>query len=326
MSVHALRCAGVAAALAAIVLAPAHAAEWRPDKAVEIIVPTSAGGAADQTGRLMQKLLQGRIPADVTVVNRGGAGGAVAYAYMNQKQGDGHYLSLSTLNLVTNQITGLNPLGHADITTICQLYGEYPMFAVRPDSKFKSGKDLIAQLRQDPASATISFSPGLGGALHLATATVANAGGIDARKLKIVVVQSSAESITGVLGGHIDVAVVTPANLVPHIQAGRLRVIGVTSPSRMEGVFAQVPTWKEQGVPGISASWRGVIGPKGLSADKVRYWEGAFAQLVKTDEWKQHVALNARTSEFMGSEETKRYYEAQYKELHALLAVVGLAR
>ena len=308
------------------VLAPVSAAEWRPDKAVEIIVPTSAGGAADQTGRLIQKLLQSRIAGDVAVVNKGGAGGAIAYAYMNQKPGDGHYLSLSTLNLVTNQITGLNPLGHADVTTICQLYGEYPMFAVRPDSKFRTGKDLIALLRQDPGGATISFSPGLGGALHLAAATVAKAGGVDAKKLKLVIVQSSAESITGVLGGHVDIAVVTPANLVPHLQAGRLRVLGVTSPSRMDGVFAHVPTWKEQGVPGISASWRGMIGPKGLAAEKVKYWETAFEQLVKTDEWKQHLALNARTNEFMGSEETRRYYEAQYKELHALLVAVGLAR
>jgi putative tricarboxylic transport membrane protein len=321
-----MRFAAVFAALVAQVVAPASAAEWRPDRAVEIIVPTSAGGAADQTGRLIQKLLQSRISTDVTVVNKGGAGGAIAYAYMNQRPGDGHYLSLSTLNLVTNPITGLNALGHADVTTICQLYGEYPMFAVKPDSRFKSGKDLMVQLRQDPGGATISFSPGLGGALHLATATVAKAGGVDPKKLKIVVVQSSAESITAVLGGHVDVAVVTPANLVPHLQAGRLRVIGVTSPSRMEGAFAQVPTWKEQGVPGISASWRGVIGPKGLAADKIRYWEESFAQLVKTDEWKQHVALNARTNEFMGSEQTKRYYEVQYKELHALLVTVGLAR
>src|ERR1044071_19059 len=98
-----MRLAAVFAGLA-VVFATASAAEWRPDRAVEIVVPTSAGGAADQTGRLIQKLLQSRIPADVTIVNKGGAGGAIAYAYMNQRPGDAHYLSLSTLNLVTNQI------------------------------------------------------------------------------------------------------------------------------------------------------------------------------------------------------------------------------
>ena len=75
-----------------------------------------------------------------------------------------------------------------------------------------------------------------------------------------------------------------------------------------------------------STSWRGVIGPKGLSSEKVKYWESIFAQLVKSEEWKQHIAQNARTNEFMGSEDTKRYYEAQYRELHALLITAGLAR
>jgi putative tricarboxylic transport membrane protein len=152
------------------------------------------------------------------------------------------------------------------------------------------------------------------------------AGGVDIKKLKLVIVGSSAESITAVLGGHVDVAVMTPANMIPHFGAGRLRPIGIAAPRRMEGAFAQVPTWSEQGVPGVSASWRGVIGPKGLTPEKIAFWEGAFAQLVKTSEWKQHLEMNARTDEFMGSQQTRRYYDAQYKELHTLLAALGLAK
>lgn len=320
------------AAIAAIVVALAlHApgalgGEWRPSKPVEMVVPTSAGGAADQTGRYIQRLLQGRIGTDMAVINKGGAGGAIAYAYLNQKQGDGHYLSLSTLNLVTNRITRPNVLGHDDVTAICQLYGEYPVIVVKADSQYSSGKDLIAKLRQDPSAASIAFSPGLGGALHLATATVMRAGGVDAKKLRIVVTQSSADSITSLLGGHVDVGVMTPANVIPHLEAGRLRVLGIAAPRRMQGALAVAPTWKEQGVPGISASWRGVIGPKGMSPAQVSYWEGAFAQLVKTEEWKRHVEMNARSDEFMGSRETARYYEAQHKELHALLVSLGIAK
>ena len=315
----------IAAALA-LHTAATQSAEWKPTSTVEMVVPTSPGGAADQTGRLVQRLLQDRVGSDITVLNKGGAGGAVAYAYLNQKRDAGHYLSLSTLNLVTNSITGLNPLGHGDVTAICQLYGEYPVIVVNADSQYKSGKDLVARLRQDPAAASIAFSPGLGGALHLATATVMKAAGVDVKKLKIVVTQSSADSITSLLGGHVDVGVMTPANVVPHLQTGRLRVLGIAAPKRMEGPLAVVPTWKEQGVPGVSASWRGVIGPKGMNADQVRYWETHFAQVVKSDEWKRHLETNARTDEFMGSRETARYYDAQYKELRALLGSLGLAK
>lgn len=320
--------ASIAAILIAAALASpaAHSAEWKPTSTVEMVVPTSPGGAADQTGRLVQRLLQDRVGSDITVLNKGGAGGSVAYTYLNQKRDPGHYLSLSTLNLVTNSITGLNPLRHDHVTPICQLYGEYPVIVVKADSQYKSGRDLVTRLRQDPTAASIAFSPGLGGALHLATATVMKAAGVDVKKLKLVVTQSSAESITSLLGGHVEVGVMTPANVVPHLQTGRLRVLGIAAPKRMEGPLAVVPTWQEQGVPGVSASWRGVIGPKGMTADQVRYWETHFAQIVKSDEWKRHLATNARTDEFMGSSETARYYDAQYKELRALLSSLGLAK
>lgn len=303
-----------------------NAADWKPGKTVEIIIPTSPGGAVDQTGRLFQKMLRGRIGVDTTVVNKGGAGGALAYAMLNQKPGDGHVLSFSTLNLITNSIIGTHPLSHNDVTAVCHLFGEYPVFLVRADSNFKTGKDIIARLREDPTSVTITFSPGLGGALHLATAIVLKAADVDIKKLKIVVVQSSADGMASVLGGHVELSVVTPSNAVPHIQSGRLRALGVAAPQRMHGALAAIPTWKEQGVAGVSANWRGVIGPKGMSPEQIRFWEATFAQIVKTPEWKGDLEVNGRTDEFLLSRDAKRYYDEQYKELLSVLTALGLTK
>ena len=240
-----LRPAWVASLVGFAIMAAAGliaAADWKPGKTVEFIIPTSPGGAVDQTGRFFQKMLQGRIGVDTTVLNKGGAGGALAYALLNQKQSDGHTLSFSTLNLLTNPILGTHTLAHNDVTAVCHLFGEYPVFLVRGDSGYKTGKDMVARLRQDPASVTIAFSPGLGGALHLATAIVLKAADVDIRKLRLVVVQSSADSIAAVLGGHIDLAVVTPSNAVPHIQAGRLRALGVAAPQSFSRVRMQGAT------------------------------------------------------------------------------------
>lgn len=303
-----------------------NAADWKPTKPVEIIIPTTAGGAVDQTGRLFQKMLQGKVGVEMPVINKGGAGGALAYMLLNQQQADGTALSFSTLNLITNPIVGTHTLSHNDVTSICHLFGEYPVFLVKGDSPYKTGKDLIAKLKQDPSSVTIAFSPGLGGALHIATAIVLKAADIDVRKLKVVVVQSSAEGMTAVMGGHVELSVVTPSNAVPHVQSGRLRAIGVAAPQRAHGALAVVPTWKEQGVNGVSANWRGVIGPKGMTADQIRYWETLFGELVKTAEWKSDLEVNGRTDEFMTSRDTKRYYDEQYKELQAVLTALGLAK
>lgn len=302
------------------------AADWKPGKTVEFIIPTSPGGAVDQTGRFFQKMLQGRIGVDTTVLNKGGAGGALAYALLNQKQSDGHTLSFSTLNLITNPILGTHTLAHNDVTAVCHLFGEYPVFLVRGDSGYKTGKDMVARLRQDSASVTIAFSPGLGGALHLATAIVLKAADVDIRKLRLVVVQSSADSIAAVLGGHIDLAVVTPSNAVPHVQAGRLRALGVAAPQRMHGALAGVPTWKEQGVAAVSANWRGVIGPKNMSAAQIQFWETTFSQLVQTPDWENDLEVNGRTAEFLASLDAKRYYDEQFIELRAVLASLGLAK
>lgn len=303
-----------------------QAAEWVPNKTIEMIIPTSPGGGMDQTGRVIQKLLQSGVGVDMTVVNKGGAGGGIAYSYMNQKLGDGHYLSLSLLNLVVNRITGSNPISYTDVTPICHLFSEYPIFVVKTDSAYKNGKDLANRLRQDPTSVTFAFSPGLGGAWHLATAMVAKAAGVDVKKLKLVVVQSSGEAVTSVLGGHVDVGVMNPSNAIPHLQTNRLRAVGVPSPQRLHGALANVATWKEQGIAAISGNWRGVIGPKGMTPEQIKYWEDAFAQLVKTDEWKQHLEMNSRNDEFMASQATKRYYEAQHQELRAVLVDLGLAK
>src|SRR5690606_18465211 len=132
------------------------------------IVPTSAGGGTDQTARTMHSILNGRNALEMVVMNKGGAGGGIAYAWLNRFEGSGHHLSLSTLNLVTNSLTGGHPLSHRDVTAIAHLFSEYPVFVVKADSPIKDGKDLMARLKADSAAHNFAFSPGLGGALHLA--------------------------------------------------------------------------------------------------------------------------------------------------------------
>src|SRR5689334_8246028 len=106
--------------IACAALAAIHASAqttWRPERNVEVIVGTSAGGAADHTARMVQKLLQDMKVNSITV-NKLGASYAASFVYLNQHAGDGHYLAISPINLLTNRILGLAPLGHTDITPL----------------------------------------------------------------------------------------------------------------------------------------------------------------------------------------------------------------
>jgi putative tricarboxylic transport membrane protein len=304
----------------------AQDALWRPGKVVEMIVPTSVGGGTDETARIMQSILHGRDKLEMIVLNRGGAGGGIAYAYMNRFEGNGHYLSLSTLNLITNSLTGAHPLNQSDITPIAHLFSEYPVFVVNTDSPIKTGRQLIDRMKADPAAYTIAFSPGLGGALHMASAVALKAGGVDLNRVTFVVYQSAGEATTAVIGGHIGVGVMNPPVAIAQAQGGRVRMIAISAPTRLAGALATVPTWKEQGVNGVFASARGVIGPQGMTSAQIAYWERMLAQMTKTENWKRHLEQNLRADEFMGSESTRQYYAKQAEELKAVIQDLGLGK
>jgi len=318
--------------LAAIVLVPlaarAQAPAWVPEKNVEIVIGASAGAAADATARSIQRIMQERklIPVTSTVINKPGASYALSWVYLNNHQKDGHYIAITTLALLVNAITGANPLTYTDVTPIAQLFTDYVVIVVRADSPVKTGKDLVERLRPNPSAASVAIASSLGNQNHIGIAAALKAGGVDVRKLKIVVFDSSANSVVSLLGGHVDIVAATAINVAPHLQTGKLRAIAISSPQRLAGAFAAVPTWKEQGYNAEFGNWRGVVGPKGLAPAQITYWENVFAALVKTDEWKNDMQKNYWTDFYLGSRDTQKFLEAENVTLKALLGDLGLAK
>jgi putative tricarboxylic transport membrane protein len=307
----------------------ASAPEWKPDKRVEMVVPSGAGGGNDRLLRIVQKTMQERKLADVplTVVNKPGAGQVVGVAYLNQQPPDGHHIGIVSVSFMTNYITGRSPIGPNDLTPIAHLFGEYVGFAVRPDSKIRTGKDLLAMLEADPNSISAAMSGGgAGNHNHLALATVTSAVGGDIRKLKTVSYPSGRDATMALLGAHVDLAVAPAATLLPQVQSGQVRMIAITAPKRLEGPFAQVPTWSELGAKAIVSNWRVIVAPRDTAPQPVAYWEKVIARVVETEDWKKMLEQDALTSDFMGSAETRKYLSSQYEELRALLTTLGLAK
>lgn len=128
------------------------------------------------------------------------------------------------------------------------------------------------------------------------------------------------------LGGHVDLAVAPAATLLPQVRSGQLRMIAITAPKRLDGPFAQVPTWRELGANAVVSNWRVIVAPRATGAQPVAYWENVLARVVETDEWKKMLEDDALTSHFMKSAETRAYLAAQHDELRALLSALGLAK
>ena len=94
----------------------------------------------------------------------------------------------------------------------------------------------------------------------------------------------------------------------------------------MPGLYAQSPTWREQGIDSIASFWHAVIGPAGMSAAQVRYWEEMLAQLAVTEDWKKQLDDNYLTPQFMKSAAATKFLGAQYGELKSILTELGMAK
>jgi len=194
--------------------------------------------------------------------------------------------------LLTNHIVGTSPLSYMDFTPIASLFNDYVVFAVNANSPIKTGKDLIAKLKENPQSVSIGFATTLGSHNHIAAGLLAKSVGVNARNLKAIAFKGSSEAITQVLGGHIDMVTTAAGNVASHLAEGRLRVIGISSDKRFPGAFAQVPTWKEQGANLVYGGWRAIMGPKGLTPEQIAYWEGVLRKVTESPEWKADLEKN----------------------------------
>ncbi len=330
---HASRSYSVTALVSALtVLAlavPAAAqAPWKPSRNVELVVGAGAGGPLDIAARTIERIFRDRkiVEMPAIVVNKPGAGGVLGFNHLNQHPGDGHFLAVTSTTLLTNHIVGTATITHSDLTPVALLFNEYVAFAVRADSPIKTARALAERLKADPGSVSISIASALGNHNHMGAALLAKSVDADVRKLRIVVNKSSGESVTVLLGGHVQAAAATTSNFVAQVQAGTLRVLGIAAPARIPGEFANVPTLREQGLNVVMGAWRGVVGPKGMTPAQLAYWEDAFTRLVQSPEWKSELAARLYADSFMKHKESAEYLRAEYAQLAGLLAEVGLAK
>jgi putative tricarboxylic transport membrane protein len=303
-------------------------AAWKPERNVEIISGTAAGGAVDRANRTVQRIWAEKkiVDASTAVINKPGGGNTIAWNYINQHAGDGHYVSIAPYTLLTNKIVGTSPLTWSDFSIISLLFNEYITVSVREESPIRDAADLVQRLKTDPSSLSIAVASTLGNHIHIGIAKPLKAAGVDIRKLKVVAFKSSGASITALLGGHVDVVSSTTPNVLGQLQAGKIRVIAMGSPARMPGALATVPTWKEQGVEVTFMASQGAIGPRGLRPEQIAFWEAAFRNLSQSEEWKRELASNYWDPNFRGSREASQYYAEQAAELREILTELGLAK
>lgn len=316
---------------ALVLLAPLPATAqgaWKPERAVEIVVGATPGAGTDKAARMVAGLWQQKNTLGVPAVvnNKPGGGGAVSWAYLNQKQGDAHSLLLTSYNIVTNHITGRSKLTYTDFTPIALLISEHITYCVKRDSQYKTLAEAINSLKKDPRSVSVGISSSLGGANHIALGLLMKAAGIDVHKMRIVVFNSGGESMTALLGGHVDMMIASTSAVAAQASAGTITPLAISASRRMTGPLASAPTTVESGYKVVADNWRIVIAPKNLSEAQIAYWDHAFRTLTSSDEWRAELDRGSLSNNYLNSTDTRKYLDAQYTEVRGMLVELGLAK
>jgi tripartite-type tricarboxylate transporter receptor subunit TctC len=269
----------VLAMLAAFAL-PARAQQY-PTKPVRIIVPFAPGGGSDFIARFMAQRLTESLGSQVIVENKPGAGGVLGVEVGVKSPGDGYTLTLIASSYTVNpSIYKLHFDPVTDITPIIQMSQGPLLVVVSPGVPVKTIKELIALAKSKPGEVTFASS-GQGSVIHLATElfdTMANI------KMNHIPYKGTGPALTDTLAGQTNVFFSSTANAMPHVKAGKLRAIAVTTTKRIPAL-PDVPTIAESGVPGYDVVlWHGLIGPKGLPRAVVDRINGEVTKSLKLKE------------------------------------------
>ncbi len=303
-------------------------AQWKPEKPIEIIAPSGPAGTTDRTARVIARLLQKyrMVDVPVNVVNKPGGSGTIGYTYLNQHPGDGHYIIIGTSGAISNYITGTVSFNHNDFTAVAMLFDEWMSVNVQTGSALKTGRDLIDRLKQNPEGLPFGISTSRSGGNFTSLMICLRGGGVDIKRVKTVIFQGGGATTQALLGGHVEAINTGPGNMVEFLRTGKLRTLAISGPTRLWGPFAQVPTWREQGVAADAGSWRGIQGPRGMTPAQLAFWDGVFQKLVRTEDWKKDLEENFWVDAYAPAAQAKKVFDREYVEFKAILTELGMAK
>ncbi|HSV46681.1 MAG TPA: tripartite tricarboxylate transporter substrate-binding protein [Ramlibacter sp.] len=308
------------AALAALGQLPL-AARAAPN--VKMMIPANPGGGWDTTGRALGKALQESKAADsVTYENKGGAAGIIGLAqFVNASKGDPNALMMMGAVMLGGIIGGKSPVQLNQATPVARLTSEYNVFVVPAASPLKSMKDVVAQLKADPASVKCGGGS-RGSTEHIAACMLARNVGVDPKKVNYVAFRGGGEAVAAILGGNVTVGGSGYSEFAEHIAAGKMRPIAVTSQKRLPNI--NIPTMKEQGYDVILGNWRGVYAAPGIRAQERADLTAMVVAATRTKAWSEALATNAWTPAMLTGREFDDFVEYEFSSLRAIMYLSGM--
>jgi tripartite-type tricarboxylate transporter receptor subunit TctC len=288
------------------------AAEW-PDKPVRMIVPYSAGGANDLVGRVFAEQLSKTLGQQFFVENRTGGGGLIGTEAVARAAPDGSTLLVSgipslVLAPAMNKNASFDPI--KDFTHVAYLGGPPNVFVVHPSAGVNSFKELLAMMKAQTGGVQY-VSPSIGSVGNMVAEYVANKEHV---RLVHIVYRGGGSAIQDLVAGHVKVGSMTLSTTQPHILAGKLKPLAISSEKRVPE-FPDVPTLVEQGYPElIVRTWYSLSGPVGLPRDIVDKLNAAVNKAIDSPEVQKHLAAEMVQTQAMTPAQITAYMQNQVSQ------------
>ena len=270
----------------------------------------------------MQQALQREgIARLAPVENIPGAAGTIGLArFIGAERARGDVLMVSGLIMLGGIVTHQSPVTLRDVVPIARLTGEYEVIAVPAASPLRSLQDLMTAFKAQPGS--ISWGGGsAGGSDQILAGLVADAVGVDPKRVNYIAFSGGGESMSAILGGTVSVGINGFAEFAPQLEAGTLRALAISSAERLPGV--DIPTLREQGVNVEFENWRSLVAPPGITpADRARL-ESVVRAMVQSPTWRESLARYRWLDRYLDGDALARFVDAEEARVRSILKKLG---
>jgi putative tricarboxylic transport membrane protein len=291
---------------------------------IHFLIPGGAGGGWDGTARgTGEALTAAGLVGTASYENMSGGGGGKAIGYLVENA-ESNYgtLMVNSTPIVIRSLTKVFPQNFRDLTLIAGTIGDYAAIITRADSPHKNFADLVAAYKADPSSIAVGGGSVPGGMDHLVAAMAFEAAGADPTAVKYVPYDAGGALNAAILSGEVQAGSTGFSEAVGLVQAGEMRVLGVTSTERVDAL-PDAPTLKEQGYDMSFVNWRGFFAAPGLPDDKAKAYRDVIAAMYATPEWEAVRARNGWVNIHNSGDDFMSFLVEQEKAIGDLMRKLG---
>ena len=296
-----------------------------PKRAIDVVVPISAGGAGDTWVRTVMPVLSKKWGVPINVINKPGGSGVIGTVGVLSSAPDGYTIAYD--GHIVPAVTAVQancPFKWDDLSPVGKIASAPLAFAVPADSPWQTLKEALEDIRKNPES----IKAGVGGVSMpavFALAKLFDSVGIDFKRINRVIFDGSTPTMAALAGKHVMLTSQPAIDALALVKAGKIRVLAVSS-NRRSPNLPDVPTGAELGYAYDRQTYGGLNGPQNLPPAITKVWAEGLKEVLEDREVIEKFSARETLVDFLGPDEYKKFLETQYKENLAIAERLGLRK